>query len=273
MTRHRIKTTLWRVSALLILVMMVSLAAKLVTHIPLLKGTVADVAARDVYDYLKDMSLVLVTVVAAHLTSVFQRRSRFVENLEAEWRSIVRTKSALVAYCDKQYPTSDDYLAAYARISETIDTMRIVYRNAGETATLVGLYPYAPLHDMRRVLQSLDPRLKSTVTAAERTLAQRAILQSFSGLREMFLEELDLAEPSHPLLISGGRRLKVSGHTERAGRLQKRQRELMAKQPSADVEADAFLGRLYAAERDREAAAGQASSDAKAVAAKAPSAS
>ncbi len=36
--------------------------------------------------------------------------------------------------------------------------MRSVYQNVGETNDLIGLYPYAPLHDMRRALQTLDPR-------------------------------------------------------------------------------------------------------------------
>jgi hypothetical protein len=30
--------------------------------------------------------------------------------------------------------------------------MRVVYANVGETTTLIGLYLFAPLHDMRRAL-------------------------------------------------------------------------------------------------------------------------
>ena len=104
------------------------------------------------------MSLVLVTVVAAYLANVFQKRSKFLESLEEEWRGIVRTKSALYTFCEKPNASADDYLAAFCRISETIDNMRIVYANVGETGTLIGLYPFAPLHDMRRALQSIDPR-------------------------------------------------------------------------------------------------------------------
>jgi hypothetical protein len=253
MTRHRIQRTLSRAYLVFALVLAIALVARLSGHIPGVAGTPVEAIAKDVYDYLKDMSLVFVTIVAAHLASVFQKRSKFISSLEEEWRQIVRTKSALYSYLERPYPTSDDHIAAFARISETIDTMRIVYRNAGETATLVGLYPYAPLHDMRRILQAMDPRLKTNYTAAERKLAQDAIQQCFLALRENFLEELDLDEPRHPLLISGGRRLKVPGHTNSASAVQARQREAQSKHASPSPEVDAFIGRLYAAEATAQA--------------------
>jgi hypothetical protein len=248
MTRHRLNRTLRRAYLILGLVLLISLAAKFGSYVPGLTGSPLEAIAKDVYDYMKDMALVFVTVVAAYLADVFQKRSKFVESLEEEWRSIVRTKSALIAYLEKPYPTSDDYIAAYGRISETIDTMRIVYRNAGETRQLVGLYPYAPLHDMRRALGSIDPRARTSFPVSERKLAQEAVWQSFYALRENFLEELDLEEPRHPLLISGGRRLKISGESARAKAVQTLQRETQNRVASPMPEVDAFLGRLYAEE-------------------------
>lgn len=253
MTRYGIATRLNRIYRALGFVLLVALAAKLARHVPGVAGTRAGEIAPDVYAYIKEMAPVFITVVAAYLASVFQKRSKFTASLEEEWRNIVRTKSALVAYFEKPYPSTDDYLAAYARLSETIDTMRIVYRNAGETKGLVGLYPYAPLHDMRRTLQAMDPRIKNTPSPAERKLGQDSILQSFAALRENFLEELDLDEPDHPLLISGGRRLKVPGSTDAARRLQARQREAQSRSASPSPEVDAFLGRLYAAEHQADA--------------------
>ena len=249
MTRLRTRRTLRWSILLLGLVLALALAAKLVGHVPGLKGTPADAIARDVYDYLKDMALVFITVIAAYLANVFQKRSAFVSSLEAQWRDIVHAKSQLVTYFEKPYPSTDDWLAAYARLSEAIDTMRIVYRNAGETDMLVGLYPYAPLHDMRRVLEAMDPRTRTTITAPERKLAKEAVLQAFFGLRECFLDELDLEEPSHPLLISGGRRLKQAGKTPAAAARQARQREQQARHASPAPEIDAYLGRLYAQEQ------------------------
>ena len=248
MTRKSLNRTLRRVYALLVFVLVLSLAAKFGDRLPAVKGTWVADALKDLYEYMKDMALVFVTVVAAYLANVFQRRSKFIESLEEEWRGIVKTKSALFAFCEKTFPTADDYIAAFCRISETLDNMRIVYRNVGETDKLVGLYPYAPLHDMRRALQTLDPAKSPNVTPEARKLARDAILQSFYAVRENFLEELQLEAPSHPLLISGGRRLKQPGFTSAAKSLQERQRKRQDATTTPRPDIDSML----AAERKRE---------------------
>lgn len=253
MTRASLNRTLRRAYFWLGLVLALSLASKFADRIPWIAGTGIERAAQDLYDYLKDMALVFVTVVAAYLANVFQKRSKFVASLEEEWRGIVRTKSALYTFCEKPYVSTDDYLAAFARISETIDNMRIVYANAGETAGLVGLYPYAPLHDMRRALQTLDPRKRPDIPAEDRWLACEAILQSFFALRETMLEELDLDEPTHPLLISGGRRLKQPGATRGARKREERQRKRQDQLPARKPDVDAFLARLYTEEAGQDA--------------------
>jgi hypothetical protein len=252
MTRKRLNRTLRRVYVILGLVLVLSLATKLAEHVPLLKSSAFSAIIKDFYEYLKDMALVFVTVVAAYLANVFQKRSKFVESLEREWRNIVSTKSALFTYCAKTYPTTDDYVSAFCKISEALDNMRIVYRNVGETNALIGLYPYAPLHDMRRALQTLDPRKTSLIGEEQRRLARHAILQSFYALRETFLEELDLQEPDHPLLIMGARRGKTRGATDRANRWQDRQRGQQARGSETEPEIDAFLQHLYERENEGE---------------------
>lgn len=249
MTRASLNRTLRRAYLGLGLVLVLALAAKFADRVPVIAGTPIEAAARDLYEYLKDMTLVFVTVVAAYLANVFQKRSKFVESLEEEWRGIVRTKSQLYAFCARPDVSLDDYISAFCRISETIDNMRIVYRNVGETDALIGLYPYAPLHDMRRALQSLNPSKRSDISEADRKLARDAILQSFYALRENFLEELDLKEPDNPLLISGGRRLKAGGSTRAASRRQERQRNRQNATPLPRPDVDAFLAALYQAEQ------------------------
>ena len=136
--------------------------------------------------------------------------------------------------------------------------MRSVYQNVGETGDLIGLYPFAPLHDMRRALQTLDPRksINAETDAEQRNLARDCILQSFYALRETFLEELDLEEPDHPLLISGGRRAKKSGSTGWARRMQERQRTRQDRAPTPDARIDEMLAKLYDKENaDRQALA------------------
>jgi hypothetical protein len=250
MTRTSVNRTLKQVYWLIGITLAFSLMAKFADHIPGIKGSPIEALARDGYEWLKDMSLLLATGGVAYLTNVFQKRSKFVESLEEEWRNIVRTKSALLSYCEKPYQGTDDYLAAFNRLSETIDTMRIVYKNAGETDGLIGLYPYAPLHDMRRALQSLDPRAAIPANDEQKKLVKDAILQSFYALRETFLEELDLEEPATPLLISGAHRLKSPGADMSALIQQDHQLHRLARSPAQRPDVDAMLAELRAKEKN-----------------------
>jgi hypothetical protein len=250
MTRARLARTLAWLYIFLGVVLSVSLLAKFADHIPLIKGTGFEGALKDVYEFLRDMSLLIATGGAAYIANVYQKRSGFVASLEQEWRGIVSTKNALYAYCETADTSPQAYIAAFCRISESLDNMRIVYRNVGETDRLIGLYPYAPLHDMRRALQTLDPRKHPDVSLEHRKLVRDAILQSFYALRERFLEELDLEEPTHPLLISGGRRLKISGATSGGKHLENAQRGRQERSESGRrPDIDALLAALYEREQ------------------------
>jgi hypothetical protein len=245
MTRTSLRKALRRIYVLLAVVLGISFLAKIADHVPGLAGTGLESLLKDTYEYLRDMSLLIATGGVAYVTNMFQKRSSFVDGLKEEWRDIIATKSALFAYTQLERPTTEQYIATFCRLSETIDNMRSVYQNVGETDQLVGLYPYAPLHDMRRALQTLDPRKDPAADAATRNLVRDAILQSFYALRETFLEELDLEAPDHPLLISSGRRLKRSGSTRGAQRAQDRQRSRQDRTPPPDPRIDELLAQLY----------------------------
>lgn len=232
MTRTRLNRRLRMIYLLCGLVLAISLAAQLAKHIPGLQEQAAVEVATQIYTFMRDMVLVLVTMAAAYLADVFQRRTKFVASLEEEWRAMVKTKNRLVTFCEREDTTLNDYLHVYGRMSATLDNMRIVYRNVGETDHLIGLYPYSPLHDMRRALETLDPRKGGAVTAEQRRVVRAAIQQSFSALRETFLEELDLEEPAHGQLVSGARRVKKPGATWRARAQQKRQSRRIEKRAS-----------------------------------------
>ena len=244
MRRSTLRRTLRRVYAILALVLAVSFFAKTAEHTPVLVGTGIERVLKDIYEFLRDMSLLIATGGVAYITNVFQKRQSFIESLKAEWHDIIEAKSALLTFMHKPAPSHDDYMVAFTRLSETIDNMRIVYRNVGETRELIGLYPYAPLHDMRRVLQSLDPKSWQG-TPEDRKLARDAMLQSFYALREQFLEELDLEEPDHPLLMSGARRNKSTG--SKPGARKRQDREIARHSASAlgDPAIDALHRRLY----------------------------
>lgn len=239
MTRQKLRRTLWRLYLLIASLLAISLAAKMFGATPLCCGS----KFGDVYEYLRDMSLLIATGGVAYISNVFQKRHGFVASLHEEWRDIIKSKSGIFAFTHLENPTHEQWVKAFTTLSETIDNMRIVYRNVGETDELVGLYPFAPLHDMRRALQSLDPTKNGPSTPEQRRLVRDAILQAFYALRETFLEELDLEAPERPLLISW-RRMKKKGATAYALNAQERQSRVKNRTPSPDPAIDELLARL-----------------------------
>ncbi len=222
MTRASVNQKLRQFYLAIAMVLVVSFACAFAEYAPELPKIVKTGAQR-LYEFLRDMSLLIATLAAAYLANIFQKRANFVKSLQDEWRKILKTKSALSSYCESYDTTVNDYISAYCRISESIDSMRVVYKNYGETEDLIGKYPYNPLHDMRRAFEAIDPRTRFVVPVAERMEAREAIIESFNALRENFLEELDLEEPTQPILVRNSRRLKIPGATSKAQALEMQQ--------------------------------------------------
>ena len=212
MTRKRQNRVLGFVVAGLVLLIAVALAAKL---------SGIDWAL-DLYDVIRDTSVLLVAVIAAYMAYIYQKRTTFLQNLRDQWYEIVGAKAELIYYCHLEKPTVEDYLLAARELSECIDTMRIVYANVGETDALIGLYPYSPLHHMRKVMESLDPRV-ATPTAEQRFAARGEIWDAFNAIREHFLDEFDIEEPTRPIVIHRMKRRKQDGATPAALGLVKKQ--------------------------------------------------
>lgn len=246
--RKQIWTTVW-----LGLVIVVALGAKLAEIGVIGDGSKATVDyGKAVYEFCKDMAVVFVTIAAAWLAAVLQRRSKFIESLEEEWRRIVRTKSELFAYCEKDHPSYEEYVAAFRSISDTVDMLRIVYRNVGETDTQVGLHPYVPLQDMRRAFQTLDPSKRDVpVSLEERKLVRDTVIQCWYALRETFLEELDLEEPEQPILIWGAVRSKETSATYAARRRQQQQEHWQRRLPGRRPDIDRLLEEAWEREHKR----------------------
>ena len=245
MIRSTLRRKLRRLYSALILILTISLIAKFADHVPGLKGTPVLAGLKDAYEFLRDMSLLIATGGVAYITSMFQRRSDFLATMHKGWRQITEAKSAAFRFTQLDQPTEMDYLDAFVRVSETIDDLRILYANVGETDELIGLFPFAPLHDMRRALQTLDPRRNSEIKSEDRRMVRDAILQSFYALRQTFLAELDLEEPDRPRLVFGARRTKRSGATKAARQAQERQRGEQDRLAPADPAIHAFLAALW----------------------------
>ena len=166
------------------------------------------------YGVATDLSLFLVAAGAAYAAYLLQRRAIFLRSLREQWCRIVEAKAALMTYCDRQVTSTEDFIEALAAVSRAIDNMRIVYTNVGESTEDAGRYPFEALVDMRRALDSIDPRKHAPVSLDQKARARALAARAFYSLRERFLDEFEREEPEFPILEPGSRRLKQA---ERAG--------------------------------------------------------
>lgn len=154
------------------------------------------------YDFGKDVFPLVVAVLATFLASWFQRRLTFIESLRRLWSSMIEAKIELKAYARRPDRSEADYAHAYGALSRSIDEVRGVYRNVGETDSSIGLFPYQPLHDMRKALEGLGPGPYDE-QASERSL--QTIDQAWDSLRLSFLAEFDPPQPTSPVTTRGSR--------------------------------------------------------------------
>jgi hypothetical protein len=170
----------------------IAVLVALITSAVVLKATGLDEA----YSVVKDLSPLMIAILGAYLASKFQERAAFLSSLRALWSSMIRARNQLVSYTFDPAPTDESYREVFMCLSQVIDEMRGVYKNVGESDAELGLYPYEPLHDMRKVLRDLGPGPSSE---AEREEARRKLGGAWDSLRYRFLPELGRADAPEPI--------------------------------------------------------------------------
>jgi hypothetical protein len=152
----------------------------------------------EAYGTVKDLSPLVIAILAAFLASSFQERATFVQSLRSLWSQLIDAKNELMEYTRTPSPSSEQYAYAFKQLSKAIDEMRGVYRNVGEDDNYRGYFPYEPLHDMRRSLKKLE-QSPDDADAAE--AAQREISAAWDALRPSFLAEFAPPEPTTPIVL------------------------------------------------------------------------
>src|SRR5262249_50287734 len=149
------------------------------------------------YDVLKDFAGVFIAIAAAYLAYCFQRRQAFLASLRDLWHVCIEAKADIVDYVRDTQPTEEKYRRVQRSISKAIDGMRGVYRNVSETEAAIGLYPFEPLHDMRRELERLGCR---DLDAKARHAALKEVIDSWNAFRWSFLREFSTPMPTHHIV-------------------------------------------------------------------------
>lgn len=124
---------------------------------------------------------------------------------------MIEAKNELVACVED--PSPPQRAQAYKRLSKAIDEVRGVYLNVGEDSAYRGLYPYEPLHDVRRILRGLG----ESPSEQELREARDRIQNAWHALRPAFLAELEPAEPTSPITYWWARDKRKEGRTPKDG--------------------------------------------------------
>lgn len=147
--------------------------------------------------FLKDYTSIFLAVAAAYLAFCFQRRQSFLTNLRELWHKCIDAKAELIDYTHNKNPTQESFGKAHRAISTAIDMVRGVYCNIRETDSSIGLYPFEPLHDMRRALERLGFQ---NVSHEQRETERKKIMVAWNAFRWSFLQEFSTPSPTHYLI-------------------------------------------------------------------------
>jgi hypothetical protein len=172
-----------------------TLRLNVIALIVLLLGLVtATQFSERIYATTKDFGSFFIAVAAAYLAYCFQRRQAFLASLRELWHACITAKADLLDYTHTAKPSQADFGKAARSVSVAIDMMRAVYRNIGETEREIGLYPFQPLHDMRRALDELG---FTNLSTDKQKAARERVLQGWNALRWSFLREFSAQSPTH----------------------------------------------------------------------------
>jgi hypothetical protein len=163
---------------------------------------------KQLYELGKDLFPLTVAVLATFLASWFQQRATFLESLRRLWSNLIEAKVEVTSYIAGADRRDERYECTYKAISRSIDEMRGVYRNVGESSQEIGLYPFEPLHDMRKTLEEVGC---APYDSESSTRAIEAVLDAWNSLRPKFLAEFDPPEATYPIT-------EISSHDPRRGR-------------------------------------------------------
>lgn len=151
---------------------------------------------QQIYDISRDFKEIAIALLAGYLAHAFQERSIFVRRLHELWSDIVNAKNEILQFTHDPVPTAAKFGAAHRILSQAIDDLRAVYANIGENKSRIGLFPFEPLHDMRRALDALG---WAGATEADRKLARQRVLRAWNAIRYNFRTEFNPPRPSRPI--------------------------------------------------------------------------
>ena len=155
-------------------------------------GLMLGVSASPYYNAFRDIVPFVFGIPAAYLGYCFQRRQSYMESLRSLWTKLVHAVQESIRYTFDPTPTQSEHAHILMQLAIAVDEVRGVYKNIGERAGHVGVYPYEPIKEIYKAVDELG---HGELSSDERALARQRIKGHWRSIRANFLDEFDRAEP------------------------------------------------------------------------------
>src|SRR5467141_450221 len=110
---------------------------------------------KNTFDYLKDMTPVLLALPTAWLAYCFNRRNSYLQALRQLWDKLIPAVQDAIQYTHLSQPTEQEFSKVMLGLTTMVDSLRGVFKNVGGERAEGGFYPYEPLKDVTKTLRYL----------------------------------------------------------------------------------------------------------------------
>ena len=135
----------------------------------------------------------MVAIPAAYLGDCFQRRSAYTSALREMWANLIESVNQARQYTFNNEPNQKFYGDVLKSLSKSIDEVRGVYRNIGESGKKIGIYPYESLKEIPKIISQLGFTEYDKLKADK---ARCSIDFHWALLKSSFLFEFDRPVPT-----------------------------------------------------------------------------
>ncbi len=147
------------------------------------------------YDVFKDLVPLATALPAAILTSIYQRRTSFLQQLRSTWTALLGAIQNAIQFTHLDTPNSSEFGAVMRDLSFAIDDFRALYKNLAEGKDESGFYPYESLKSIQKIVSCYY--LKTDHSEGRRKKAREEVVALWQEVRRPILREFDRLEPTH----------------------------------------------------------------------------
>ncbi len=158
----------------------------------ILVGAILFYVDSGLFQAFRDFILLLVAIPAALLTDYFQKRNQFEDALRHLWSNIQNSVNDARQYTYRSHASEDEFLSIMGGLGKSIDEMRSVYKNLGESKTETGYYPFESLKIIYKVFSGIG---HGTLESDKKVEVRNEMDHYWKNFKEAFLWEFDRPEP------------------------------------------------------------------------------